>query len=149
VLVARFYPDLAAWLEDRCTARLDRLRPRPGRDRTSSPVPGCVSSCRWPRGKLIASGSYDGVVALGVVVRGGHPRIFDYVAGECARGIMDVQLATGIPIGFGVLTTNTLAQAEERADPGARRQGLRGGGRGREQSSRSNHRPGRPRVGFR
>ena len=42
---------------------------------------------------------------------------FDFVAGECARGIMDVGLATGIPIGFGVLTTQNLAQAEERADP--------------------------------
>jgi 6,7-dimethyl-8-ribityllumazine synthase len=58
----------------------------------------------------------DAVIALGVVVRGETPH-FDYVAGECARGIMDVQLATGVPVGFGVLTTETLAQAEERADP--------------------------------
>jgi len=56
------------------------------------------------------------MIALGVVVRGETPH-FDYVAGECARGIMDVQIATGVPIGFGVLTTETLAQAEERADP--------------------------------
>jgi 6,7-dimethyl-8-ribityllumazine synthase len=54
------------------------------------------------------------VVALGVVVRGETPH-FEYVAGECARGIMDVQLDTGTPIGFGVLTTETLAQARERA----------------------------------
>ncbi len=50
------------------------------------------------------------------MIRGETPH-FDYVAGECARGIMDVQLAAGKPIGFGILTTNTRAQAEERADP--------------------------------
>jgi 6,7-dimethyl-8-ribityllumazine synthase len=65
---------------------------------------------------LIRAGDYDGLVALGVVVRGETPH-FDYVAGECARGIMDVQISTGVPIGFGVLTTENLAQAEERADP--------------------------------
>ena len=51
----------------------------------------------------------------GAVVRGDTPH-FDYVAGECARGLMDASLATGIPVIFGVLTTETLAQAEERAD---------------------------------
>ena len=61
-------------------------------------------------------GEYDGIVALGVVIRGDTPH-FDDVAGECARGIMTVQLATGVPIGFGILTTENLAQAQERADP--------------------------------
>ena len=65
---------------------------------------------------MIDSGSYDAIVALGVVIRGDTPH-FDYVAGQCARGIMDVQLSTGVPIGFGILTTETQAQAEERADP--------------------------------
>ncbi len=60
--------------------------------------------------------THDAVVALGVVIRGDTPH-FDYVAGECARGIMDVQLGSGVPIGFGVLTTENRAQAEERADP--------------------------------
>ena len=63
-----------------------------------------------------SGGRYDAVVALGVVIRGETPH-FDYVAGECSRGIMDVALETRVPIGFGVLTTDTLAQAEERADP--------------------------------
>lgn len=78
-------------------------------------VPGCFElplACR----RIIDEGGYDAVVALGAVVRGQTPH-FDYVAGECARGIMDVQLATRVPIGFGVLTTETLAQAQERADP--------------------------------
>ncbi len=71
---------------------------------------------------LVETGRYDALVALGVVVRGETPH-FDFVAGECARGIMDVQLEARVPIGFGVLTTDTLEQAVERADPGARRQG--------------------------
>jgi 6,7-dimethyl-8-ribityllumazine synthase len=78
-------------------------------------VPGCFELPVAAR-RLIRAGDYDGIVALGVVVRGETPH-FDYVAGECARGIMDVQIATGVPIGFGVLTTDNLAQAEERADP--------------------------------
>jgi 6,7-dimethyl-8-ribityllumazine synthase len=48
------------------------------------------------------------------VIRGDTPH-FEYVAGECARGIMDAGLATGVPVIFGVLTTENLAQAEERA----------------------------------
>ena len=62
-----------------------------------------------------ASGRVDAVVALGCVIRGDTPH-FDYVAGECARGLMDAGLQTGVPVIFGVLTTETQAQAEERAD---------------------------------
>jgi 6,7-dimethyl-8-ribityllumazine synthase len=62
-----------------------------------------------------ASGGVDAVVALGCVIRGDTPH-FEYVAGECARGLMDASLATGVPVIFGVLTTENLAQAEERAD---------------------------------
>ena len=78
-------------------------------------VPGCFElpfACR----KLIEADRFDALVALGVVIRGETPH-FDFVAGECARGIMDVQLATLVPIGFGVLTTENVAQAQERADP--------------------------------
>jgi len=62
-----------------------------------------------------ASGAVEAVVALGCVIRGDTPH-FDFVAGECARGLMDASLATGVPVIFGVLTTATQAQAEERAD---------------------------------
>jgi 6,7-dimethyl-8-ribityllumazine synthase len=78
-------------------------------------VPGCFElplACL----EVIDGGGCDALVALGAVVRGETPH-FDYVAGECARGIMEVQLATRVPIGFGVLTTETLVQAQERADP--------------------------------
>src|SRR6187431_944643 len=61
-----------------------------------------------------ASGGVDAVIALGCVIRGDTPH-FEYVAGECARGIMDASLVSGIPVIFGVLTTETDAQAQERA----------------------------------
>jgi 6,7-dimethyl-8-ribityllumazine synthase len=63
-----------------------------------------------------ASGGVDAVIALGCVIRGDTPH-FDFVAGECARGLMDAGLTTGVPVVFGVLTTENQAQAEERADP--------------------------------
>jgi len=64
--------------------------------------------------KLAASGRYDAVVALGCVIRGDTPH-FDYVAGECARGLQLVGLETGVPVAFGVLTTESVEQALERA----------------------------------
>jgi 6,7-dimethyl-8-ribityllumazine synthase len=64
--------------------------------------------------KFAASRRYQAVIALGSVIRGDTPH-FEYVAGECARGLMDAGLASGVPVIFGVLTTETQAQAEERA----------------------------------
>ena len=63
---------------------------------------------------MAKSGNYDGVIALGAVIRGSTPH-FDYVAGECAKGLNSVQLDTGLPIGFGVLTVDSIEQAIERA----------------------------------
>ncbi len=64
--------------------------------------------------RLAEGGRYHAVVCLGAVVRGETPH-FDFVAGEAARGIQDVALATGVPVMFGVLTTETMAQALDRA----------------------------------
>jgi 6,7-dimethyl-8-ribityllumazine synthase len=114
IVVARFYRELAAWLEDGARRGLAACGVAVA-DVTVIEVPGCFEIPLAAR-RAIAGGKLDGVVALGIVIRGDTPH-FDYVAGECARGIMDVQLATGVPIGFGILTTETLAQAEERADP--------------------------------
>src|SRR6185437_10083522 len=58
--------------------------------------------------------SYDGIVALGAVIRGETPH-FDYVCDAAAHGLLQVSLETGTPVSFGVLTTDTLAQAEARA----------------------------------
>jgi 6,7-dimethyl-8-ribityllumazine synthase len=64
--------------------------------------------------RLLVTRGYDALVAVGAVIRGETPH-FDYVAGECARGLADVQAEFGRPIGFGVLTTDSLEQAEARA----------------------------------
>jgi len=64
--------------------------------------------------QLANSGKYDGLIALGAVIRGGTPH-FDYVAGECAKGLGQVSLDSGLPISFGVLTTDSIEQAIERA----------------------------------
>ena len=64
--------------------------------------------------KLAVSGRYDAMIALGAVIRGDTPH-FDYVAGECAAGLARVALDTGLPVAFGVLTTDTVEQATDRA----------------------------------
>ncbi|MGV6825425.1 MAG: 6,7-dimethyl-8-ribityllumazine synthase [bacterium] len=64
--------------------------------------------------KVAASGDYDAIVALGAVIRGGTPH-FEYVAGECVKGMSQVILNRGVPIAFGVLTVDTIEQAIERA----------------------------------
>jgi 6,7-dimethyl-8-ribityllumazine synthase len=64
--------------------------------------------------RLAASTRYDALIALGAVIRGDTPH-FDYVAGECAAGLARVALETGVPVAFGVLTTDTVDQALDRA----------------------------------
>jgi 6,7-dimethyl-8-ribityllumazine synthase len=64
--------------------------------------------------KIAAKGEYDAIVALGAVIRGGTPH-FEYVAGECVKGMAQVTLKHGLPIAFGVLTVDTIEQAIERA----------------------------------
>ena len=64
--------------------------------------------------KIAATGGYDAIIALGAVIRGGTPH-FEYVAGECVKGMAQVSLSHGIPIAFGVLTVDTIEQAIERA----------------------------------
>lgn len=64
--------------------------------------------------RLAETGLYDGVVCVGAVVRG-ETAHFDYVAGEAARGIREVSVQTGVPVLFGVLTTETMEQALDRA----------------------------------
>lgn len=73
--------------------------------------------------QLAASGKYDAVIALGAVIRGGTPH-FDFVAGECASGLMRVSLDRGIPVTFGVLTTDSVEQALERAGAGEGNKGF-------------------------
>ncbi len=74
--------------------------------------------------KVAAARRADGIVALGAVIRGATPH-FDYVAGECIRGVAAAGREYGVPIGFGVLTTDTIEQAIERA-------GTKAGNKGEE-----------------
>jgi 6,7-dimethyl-8-ribityllumazine synthase len=73
--------------------------------------------------KLAASGRYDALICLGAVIRGATPH-FDYVSAEVSKGIAAVALEAGIPVTFGVLTTDTLEQAIERAGSKAGNKGF-------------------------
>ena len=73
--------------------------------------------------RLAASGRFDAVIALGAVIRGGTPH-FDYVAGACADGLARVALDRGVPVSFGVLTTDDVGQALERAGTGEGNKGF-------------------------
>lgn len=64
--------------------------------------------------RLAASGRIDALIALGCVIRGATPH-FDFVAGECAKGLSSVALGSGLPVAFGVLTVDSIEQAIERA----------------------------------
>ena len=74
--------------------------------------------------KVAALRRADGIIALGAVIRGATPH-FDYVAGECARGVCAASREHGVPVGVGVLTTDTIEQAIERA-------GTKAGNKGEE-----------------
>ncbi len=74
--------------------------------------------------KVAATRRFDGIVALGAVIRGGTPH-FDYVAGECVKGVTAASVKHGIPVGNGVLTVDTIEQAIERA-------GTKAGNKGEE-----------------
>jgi len=76
--------------------------------------------------RLAASGQVDAVICLGAVIRGATPH-FDYVAAEMSKGIATVSLETGVPISFGVLTTDTLEQAIERAGSKSGNKGFEAG----------------------
>jgi len=94
---------------------LDTLR-RHGIDAdsvTECYVPGAVEMPLAAQ-KLAQSGNYDAIIAIGAVIRGGTPH-FDYVAGECSKGLAQVSLNTGVPIAFGVLTVDSIEQAIERS----------------------------------
>jgi 6,7-dimethyl-8-ribityllumazine synthase len=114
--VARFYEDLAARLEAGARGALPadaavEVFDVPG----AFELPVSAKACA-------ESGRFDAVLCLGAVIRGETDH-YDYVCGEAARGIMDVQLSTGVPCGFGLLTCDTYAQAEARAGAGKRDSG--------------------------
>ncbi|HEY6871588.1 MAG TPA: 6,7-dimethyl-8-ribityllumazine synthase [Geobacteraceae bacterium] len=73
--------------------------------------------------KMSAAGKYDALICLGAVIRGSTPH-FDYVAAEVSKGVAQVSLKSGVPIAFGVLTTDSIEQAIERAGTKAGNKGF-------------------------
>ena len=115
ICVARFYDELADRLERGARAALAEAG---AAEPDVFDVPGAFE---LPMAAKLAaeSGRYDGVVCLGAVIRGETDH-YDYVCSETARGIQDVQLATGVPCSFGVLTVDTMEQALARTGEGKR-----------------------------
>jgi 6,7-dimethyl-8-ribityllumazine synthase len=115
IVVGRFYEDLAERLVEGARAELSEA------DAEAVEVFDVPGAYELPLAAsyAAASGRYDGVVCLGAVIRGDTSH-YDYVCTEAARGIQDVQLRTGVPCGFGVLTVDTMQQALDRSG-GAKR----------------------------
>jgi 6,7-dimethyl-8-ribityllumazine synthase len=113
LLVSRFNDFITERLKD---GALDSLR-RHGVDiESNAEVVWAPGAYELPlvAAKLAATGRYDAIIALACVIRGGTPH-FDFVANEVSKGLASVSLETNLPISFGVLTTNTIDQAVERA----------------------------------
>jgi 6,7-dimethyl-8-ribityllumazine synthase len=114
--VARFYAELADKLEAGARAALTEARID---DVDSFEVPGAFELPLIAKYAAL-SGRYAAVVCLGAVIRGETDH-YVYVCGEAARGIQQVQLETGIPCGFGVLTVDSIEQAVDRVQGGSKR----------------------------
>ncbi|HET7755691.1 MAG TPA: 6,7-dimethyl-8-ribityllumazine synthase [Steroidobacteraceae bacterium] len=120
IVAARFNDLVVASLVKGAAAAWAAHGGEPG-DLTIVRVPGAFELPLAAR-KLAAGGRYQAVVALGCVIRGDTPH-FEYVAGEAARGLQQVNLDSGVPVAFGVLTVDSLEQALERAATGAGNKG--------------------------
>jgi 6,7-dimethyl-8-ribityllumazine synthase len=117
IAVGRFYEDLA----ERLVAGAQAAFEAAGASADVFDVPGAFELPLAAQ-YLADTGRYAGVACLGAVIRG-ETTHYDYVCGEAARGIMDVQLSTGVPCTFGVLTVENMDQALARAGGGKRDQG--------------------------
>jgi 6,7-dimethyl-8-ribityllumazine synthase len=117
IVVGRFYEDLA----EKLVASAREVFEAAGGEIDVFDVPGAYELPLAAK-YCADSGRYAGVAALGAVIRG-ETTHYDYVCGECARGLMDVSLQTGVPCAFGVLTVENLEQALARAGGGKRDQG--------------------------
>jgi 6,7-dimethyl-8-ribityllumazine synthase len=118
IVVGRFYEDLA----ERLIAGAQRAFAEAGAGEADVfDVPGAFE-LPFAAQTVATTGRYDGVACLGAVIRG-ETTHYDYVCTEAARGIMDVQLRTGVPCAFGVLTVENMDQALARTGGGKRDQG--------------------------
>lgn len=121
IVASRFNEFITARLLD---GALDALR-RHGADEDKITVARVPGSYEIPlvAKKMAASHQYDAVICLGTVIRGATPH-FEYIAGEVAKGVAMVGLDTGVPVVFGVLTTDSIEQAVERAGTKAGNKGF-------------------------
>jgi 6,7-dimethyl-8-ribityllumazine synthase len=120
IVVARFNDFVTSRLRDGAMAQLREAGVEPGAVRVFD-VPGAFEVPQMAA-KLAAGGAYDGIVCLGCLIRGATPH-FDYIASAVAHGITTAALDTGVPMSFGVLTTNSAEEALERAVEGPSNKG--------------------------
>jgi 6,7-dimethyl-8-ribityllumazine synthase len=113
LVVARFNSFVVESLVDGAIDTLDRVGEVSDQDITVVRVPGAYELPIVAK-KLAEQKKYDAIIALGAVIRGGTPH-FDFVAGECNKGLAQVSLEYGIPVSFGVITTDSIEQAIERS----------------------------------
>ena len=121
LVVARFNEFITSKLLSGCIDCLIRHEAA-DEDLTVAWVPGAFEIPMAAK-KLAESGKYDAVICLGAVIRGATPH-FDYVCAEASKGIAQVSMQTGVPVAFGVLTTENIQQAVERAGTKAGNKGV-------------------------
>lgn len=121
IVVARFNEFITSKLLSGCIDCLIRHEAA-DEDLTVAWVPGAFEIPMAAK-KLAESGKYDAVICLGAVIRGATPH-FDYVCAEASKGIAQVSMQTGVPVAFGVLTTENIQQAVERAGTKAGNKGI-------------------------
>ncbi len=133
VIAARFNQQIVDELLGVCIGRLTELGIDPSKVQIHR-VPGAFE---LPVAAKLAGQTkkFAAVICLGAVIRGDTPH-FDFVAGEAARGIQQVAIELGLPVIFGVLTTNTEEQARQRLDAGRRRRRGRGNAGPEKRSAR-------------
>ena len=113
IVVSRFNSFVVESLVDGALDTLERHGEVNADDITVVRVPGAYELPVVAK-KLAEKGKFDAIIALGAVIRGGTPH-FDFVAGECNKGLAQVSLEFGIPVAFGVLTVDSIEQAIERS----------------------------------
>ncbi|MCY4660534.1 MAG: 6,7-dimethyl-8-ribityllumazine synthase [Acidobacteria bacterium] len=121
IVMSAYHAPVTEGLRDGALAALARASAEPGREVPVITVPGAFELPLAAR-RAAESGAFDALVCLGCVVRGETPH-FDYIASAVAHGIMSASQETGVPITFGVLTTNTLEEALARARDGSSNKG--------------------------
>ena len=113
IVVSRFNSFVVESLLEGALDTLERFGEVNSDDITLVRVPGAYELPIAAK-KLAQSGKFDAIIALGAVIRGGTPH-FDFVAGECNKGLAQVSLDYGLPLSFGVITTDSIEQAIERS----------------------------------